>query len=569
MERWDDNNDKLTLSDEERLLKEPNDSSGELLTGKSPSVIGDEVIIPTLGEFSGGAKGITSDRSRSVSPVGVDHRPKQDFTESESVVQTELDLVREGDTELSKKGKTPKTINYKTSKTKSPRTKSAIAAKGVAKSLKLSNVGGATNIEEECVFADFDELSNVDDNSSAEDSSSESSSSSSSSSSTSEDERYHRRKRKHKKRRKDRKVKKRRRTKHSSSPQKGGRVKGKGKTSKQSSDSPGVNELIAVALEKQRVEMERYMKDIQSKHDQQLKELSQMKTPKSSKKTPAVMKSPSESILYVPAVKRGSIPPTTVDKATNNDNNVLLSMTRFISNIRQQLTFADRDARLGENKEATETEHATREATEAVAAAQMLKRNSRDAAESAVIQAEKFKAQVFNPKGTCFNLIDNLEASKRVVNDDDYLHVSCHVEENLAVQCKRGDYVEMIKLRPKSKTQMTNQDEQKIDIVTKDGHSYLVAGNREAHGKITSVRQWEQCFRVYASLYSEANPTRASEIWQYVEIINQAAATFVWENVALYDFHFRKHMAKYPARSFAGQKFTIKCGILTSKNTSQ
>ena len=74
---------------------------------------------------------------------------------------------------------------------------------------------------------------------------------------------------------------------------------------------------------------------------------------------------------------------------------------------------------------------------------------------------------------------------------------------------------------------------------------------REAQGKIGSVRQWEQCFRVYASLYSDANPTRAAEIWQYVEIINQATASFVWENVAMYDFHFRKHMAAYPSRSWA------------------
>ena len=75
------------------------------------------------------------------------------------------------------------------------------------------------------------------------------------------------------------------------------------------------------------------------------------------------------------------------------------------------------------------------------------------------------------------------------------------------------------------------------------------------------MRQWKQAFRVYAAIYSRANPTRAAEIWQYVEIINQAAGTYVLENVASYDFHFRKMMSKNHKE--VGQKSSINIGIWT------
>ena len=35
--------------------------------------------------------------------------------------------------------------------------------------------------------------------------------------------------------------------------------------------------------------------------------------------------------------------------------------------------------------------------------------------------------------------------------------------------------------------------------------------------------------------YTEANPRRAGEIWQYVHVINRAAAGFQWNNVSNYN----------------------------------
>ena len=93
-------------------------------------------------------------------------------------------------------------------------------------------------------------------------------------------------------------------------------------------------------------------------------------------------------------------------------------------------------------------------------------------------------------------------------------------------------------------------DDNRMELVNRDGSTFFIpAVDKEA--KISNVRKWEQAFRVYATIYSRANPHRAAEIWQYVYTINLAASSFVWDNVANYDFTFRQLMAKYPSRSWA------------------
>ena len=68
---------------------------------------------------------------------------------------------------------------------------------------------------------------------------------------------------------------------------------------------------------------------------------------------------------------------------------------------------------------------------------------------------------------------------------------------------------------------------------------------------VSSLRKWEQAFRVYAAIYSKANPGRAHEIWQYIHVILTAASSYLWENVAEYDFPFRQLMSNYPQCSWA------------------
>ena len=133
--------------------------------------------------------------------------------------------------------------------------------------------------------------------------------------------------------------------------------------------------------------------------------------------------------------------------------------------------------------------------------------------------------------------------------DDDFFHVSCHIEGSLKDKIEQGEYVELEKLLPCTCAQVTNP-EHRLQLVQKDGETFLgMADTRQL--QINSVRKWEQAFRVYATIYSQANPSRSSEIWQYVHVINTAAQSFSWENVAYYDTTFRHLMAKRPERSWA------------------
>ena len=88
-----------------------------------------------------------------------------------------------------------------------------------------------------------------------------------------------------------------------------------------------------------------------------------------------------------------------------------------------------------------------------------------------------------------------------------------------------------------------------MELVNKGGETFIMPVEKD--NKIANVRRWEQAFRIYAAIYSQANPHRSSEIWQYVYVINSAASTYVLDNVANYDYTFRQLMACNPSRSWA------------------
>ena len=83
----------------------------------------------------------------------------------------------------------------------------------------------------------------------------------------------------------------------------------------------------------------------------------------------------------------------------------------------------------------------------------------------------------------------------------------------------------------------------------KDGQTFLSPGSNDKSVKITSFRKWEQAFRMYATIYCGANPSRAREIWQYISVINTAPSSYVWDNVYNYDIIFRHLMAFNPQQS--------------------
>ena len=147
------------------------------------------------------------------------------------------------------------------------------------------------------------------------------------------------------------------------------------------------------------------------------------------------------------------------------------------------------------------------------------------------------------PSGICDNPFFNGE----VKDDDEFFHITCHLDANFKAKIECGEFVELEKLLPKNKTANSDNVAQ---LVFCDGKTYFM-NSTDWDRKITGVRRWEQAFRVYAAVYSHANPSRASEIWQCVFVINKAASIFSWSNVAEYDFIFRQMMSTNPKHSWA------------------
>ena len=182
---------------------------------------------------------------------------------------------------------------------------------------------------------------------------------------------------------------------------------------------------------------------------------------------------------------------------------------------------------------------------------------ARTAAEQAILEAEKYKAMVEQPKGMCHLEPRNEEDYQLMLaryydkDDDDFFHITCHVEPNLRARIERGEFVELEKLLQKL-NQYKDQSEEgkKMTLINKNGSTYFVP-QTDKDNKISNVRKWEQAFRTYAAIYCAKNPNRSVEVLQYIDVINRAAATYSWENVARYDYTFRQLMAAKPHRSWA------------------
>ena len=171
-----------------------------------------------------------------------------------------------------------------------------------------------------------------------------------------------------------------------------------------------------------------------------------------------------------------------------------------------------------------------------------------EVADRAILQAEKFQANITAPKGNEF-LITNQRFESE--GDDDFFHITCHVDSNLKDKIERGEFVDLEKLLPKERGSVSSiGDGNRMELVLKDGMTYF-APVQDKSSRITGLRKWEQAFRVYAAIYSQAQPHRASEIWQYVYVINLAANSYHWDNVAFYDYTFRQMMSQRPQRSWA------------------
>ena len=95
------------------------------------------------------------------------------------------------------------------------------------------------------------------------------------------------------------------------------------------------------------------------------------------------------------------------------------------------------------------------------------------------------------------------------------------------------------------------EDNERIHLVVKDGQIFpMPKEQHDSTAAIDNLHKWEQAFRVFCDIYTQANPTRAAELIQYDHVIHSVAQVYSWTSVYSYDKDFRLHMMQYPGRSW-------------------
>ena len=299
-----------------------------------------------------------------------------------------------------------------------------------------------------------------------------------------------------------------------------------------------------------------------------------------------MVKSPSDTTIYAPALQR-KLTPTGKFISLNGKavNNVTLEVVGEQPQTTQHSMFNTVDLnQINEFVEAVHSEQHPEDDTRRRESTDL--EQARNRAERAVVDAEKFRAMVEQPaEGTSRfrpqNLLNNQMHSAMInsqgdranmnglvnvdslanqvpnamrimdigsgVHDDDFFHLTCHIEPSLIHKIENGEFIELEKLLPKEK--LGRADESHLEWVQRDGGTFLVPAQKD--NKIGSFMRWEQAFRAYATIYCGAHPHRSKEIWQYITVINTVASSYIWDNVYNYDITFHHLMAFNPQRSWA------------------
>lgn len=147
----------------------------------------------------------------------------------------------------------------------------------------------------------------------------------------------------------------------------------------------------------------------------------------------------------------------------------------------------------------------------------------------------------------CTRARDNRDSD----SDDEY-DIGFFLDENIRDKIAKGSYVDLAKLLPRDKNSYPEEDEEAaVQIVARNGKSYLVPNVDQDKPQISSYFRWHSAFKVYTAIYVKANPNRAYEITQYSYTIESASRSFAWFNVYEYDKMFRHRIERKPHKSWA------------------
>ena len=279
-----------------------------------------------------------------------------------------------------------------------------------------------------------------------------------------------------------------------------------------------------------------------------------------------MVKSPSDTTLYMPALRKQVEQVHDHELIANNNDKNVQKIFEFLEAVRMEMAGGtDGIFDRGQSDGAAGTQAQVLSNADWI---QQMLDEARKKAHQVTVEADKFHAKVNQPGNIPINnmthkqdwlqnvlhqgdvMVNSVAKDAPGFSDDDFFHMICHIDDSLKTKIEKGDYIDLEKLLLKDKVSKRFSDDTHLEWVNRDGGTFLVPVSDREH-KINSIRRWDQAFRVYATIYCGSNPYWSKEIWQYVSVINTAAASYMWDNVASYDYTFRHLMEFNRNRSWA------------------
>ena len=149
------------------------------------------------------------------------------------------------------------------------------------------------------------------------------------------------------------------------------------------------------------------------------------------------VKSPSDTTIYNLGLKR-------LKEQKGKTGSLLHKVSDFVENIRMETEseMVGRGDMDNHAKGKLRASDATQPETSSTG-----KDDAEHRAEDVVVQAEKFRANVSAPKGMLFTNELNMNLPQKVAmnykNDDNFFHVTCHIEASLWEKIERGEFIEL------------------------------------------------------------------------------------------------------------------------------
>ena len=154
-----------------------------------------------------------------------------------------------------------------------------------------------------------------------------------------------------------------------------------------------------------------------------------------------------------------------------------------------------------------------------------------DQAGQLIQNAKCSRARIFDTPGSNLNnfLAEEIGCSNKcnVADiDQDYQMIDAHVDDALRKKILSFEYIAFCKLLVKNRG-FRDEENQRLEIVNKNGLSYLAPASNRDILQISGYSHWEQAFRVYSNMITGWYPSKASELLQYSHTIHMASASYV------------------------------------------